>query len=111
MKELQARYFDALYQVAETINSTLSVNEVLATIVKATAEATEAKGCSLMLLDDEKKRLIPTATYGLSDQYLHKGVVMADRSLVDALHGGPVIVPDVTDEQGFSTQRRRFKRA
>lgn len=98
MEESQARYFDALHEAAKAINSTLNLDELLAKIVKTTTEATRAKGCSLMLLDEEKKYLIHTATYGLSQQYLHKGVIMADRSLADALKGEPVAVSDVAND-------------
>ena len=98
MEGIQARYFDALLQAAEAINSSLKADEVLATIVGAATEATGAKGCSLMLLDEEKKYLVHTATFGLSQQYLHKGVIMADRSLADALEGEVVTVSDVSND-------------
>jgi GAF domain-containing protein len=98
MQELEARYFDALYEAAKAINSTLNPDEVLSIIVRATTEATDAKGCSVVLLDDERKHLVHRATYGLSDRYLRKGVIEADRSLADALKGEPVVVSDVSND-------------
>lgn len=98
MKDVRLRYFDALHEAAAAINSALDLGEVLATIVKATAEVSRVKGCSLMLLDDDQKHLVHTASYGLSDEYLQKGTIMADRSLADALKGEPVVVSDVTND-------------
>ncbi|MEE8372422.1 MAG: GAF domain-containing protein [Dehalococcoidia bacterium] len=98
MVESQARYFDALYDVARAVNSTLHAEEVLSTIVKAATEATNAKGCCLLLLDDEKKRLVHSADYGLSDNYIRKGELLADRSLADTLKGEPVAVTDVSSD-------------
>lgn len=98
MEETQYRYFNALYDVAKTVNSTLNTDEVLSRVVRAAVEATDAKGCSLMLLDAEKRCLVHSASYGLSDQYLRKGEVMADHSLADALKGEPVAVSDVSND-------------
>lgn len=98
MVESRVRYFDALRRAAEAINSTLNVDNVLAAIVKATAEATRVKGCSLMLLDDDKKYLVHTASCGLSERYLKKGVIMADHSLADAMKGEMVEVLDVSND-------------
>ena len=87
MEESRDRYFDALYEVARTVNSTLNTDEVLSRIVRAATEATNAKGCSVLLLDDEKKHLIHSAGYGLSEPYLRKGKIVADSSITDALKG------------------------
>ena len=51
-----------------------------------------------MLFDYDKKQLSHTASCGLSDEYLHKGVIMADRSLAAALKGEVVVVSDVAND-------------
>jgi GAF domain-containing protein len=96
MGEVRVRYFDALSKAAEAVNSSLTLKEVLSTIARVTAEATRVKACSVLLLDEQKNCLIHVAWYGLSDDYLHKGIVSADRSLAEALQGQPVAVSDVT---------------
>jgi GAF domain-containing protein len=93
--EVRVRYFDALATAAEAVNSSLKLEEVLVTVVRSTAEATRVKGCSILLLDEEAKVLVHTASYGLSHEYLKKGAVVADRSVAEALHGKPVAVRDV----------------
>ena len=98
MEEAQGRYFDALYQVAKAVNSSLNTEEVLATAVQATTEATGARGCSLLLLDADRNELVHSAAHGLSEEYLRKGGVIADRSLADALRGETVMVTDVSSD-------------
>jgi len=53
------------------------------------AKAMWAKGCSLMLLSPDKKVLLHIVAYGLSDWYVRKGPVSADKSISEALEGKP----------------------
>ena len=96
--KVEINYLGTLHELAKIINSPLRADEVLHTIVRVAAQAIGAKGCSVMLLDDQKKFLIHTATYGLSDQYLKKGVLMADRILNETLKGKPIAVTDVSND-------------
>lgn len=97
MDRLESHYFDALHEAAKAINSTLKSDEILSIIVRTATEATKAKGCSLLLLDDEKKFLVHKTTFGLSDRYLEKGVLLADLSLGD-VKGGSAVVADVSND-------------
>jgi GAF domain-containing protein len=96
MGKARVRYFDALRRAAEAVNSSLTLEDVLCTVSRVTAEATRVKACSVLLLDEETKCLVHTASHGLSREYLHKGAVSADRSLAEALQGHPIAVSDVT---------------
>lgn len=109
MEALENRYFVALHEAAKAINSTLNINEVLSKIVRATALATKAKACSVMLLDVDRKYLVHQATYGLSEQYMHKGIIMADRSLADTLKGEPVAVTDVANDSRLQYPEEAIK--
>jgi predicted transcriptional regulator len=95
---VQVGYLAALHETAKAINSVLKIDEVLSTIVRVTARVTGAKGCSIMLLDDEKKYLEHKATYGLSDQYLNKGVLKVDRVLDDKMKGKSIAIVDISDD-------------
>jgi GAF domain-containing protein len=109
METVQDRYFDALYSVAKVVSSTLDRDELLTTIVAATTKATGAKGCSLLLLDADKNELVHKAVHGLSDAYLRKGEVLADRSLADALKGETVAVSDVSRDPRVQYQAEAEK--
>ena len=49
-----------------------------------------------MLLDGEGETLEIKSSYGLSDQYLGKGPISADKSISETLKGKRVIVEDAT---------------
>ncbi len=89
-------YYRALYEVAKTVNSSLSLSQVLNRVAESTAHAMGAKACSLRLLDSLRATLEIVASYGLSAPYIAKGPVEIAKSLVDAkaLQGRPVHVSD-----------------
>jgi len=96
-------YFEALYQVAKVVNSSLDPNKVLGQIVKGVSQALGAKACAIRLLDPRRKELIMGASYGLSKGYLRKGKVLVDKSGLDreALKGGAVCMLDAQDDPKF----------
>jgi len=98
MDDPQRTYFNALYEVAKAVNSTLRVNEVLDAIVEGAAKAIKAKGASLMLLSPDRQKLWYSAAYGLSDQFMRKGAINPDTSLAEALAGEPIVVPDAASD-------------
>lgn len=83
--EPSGRLFQTLYHVARTVNSSLDIMQVLQTVVASTAEALDARACSLRLLGPDGKHLMFGAAYGLSPAYRAKGPVLLAQSGVDAL--------------------------
>ena len=98
MKETEYTYLSAFINITREISSSLELQEVLDQIVKSTCETTGSKGCALMLLDEAGQRLEVKSSYGLSDQYIKKGPLSADRSIFDTLKGKPVIIEDATSD-------------
>ena len=96
--EKAQQLYKRLYKAAAAINSVRSTEDVLKSITENVAEAVEARGCSLMLLTPDKQLLIHTAAYGLSDWYLRKGPVSADKSIAGALEGKPVAVLNAVED-------------
>ena len=92
-----------LYDIAKAVSSTLNFSEVLNTIAQLATKAMNAKACSIRLLDEDRGQLVVRAAYGLSEEYLTKGQVDLNKSLVDrgALRGKPVPILDVTKDPGF----------
>ena len=93
------RYHRSLYEIAAIVNSVRVPESVLDTMVKTVTEALEAKGCSIMLLSADRKALLRTAAYGLSDQYLRKGPLSADKSVSQALEGKPVAILNAAEDE------------
>jgi len=52
-----------------------------------------------MLLSLDRKVLLHTVAYGLSDWYVRKGPVSADRSIAEALEGKPIAVFEATKDE------------
>ena len=99
MAEREQRYYSSLYEIAASLNSARTPEAVLNNMVESVAKALEVKGCSLMLLESEKKLLVHRADYGLSDYYVKKGPVSADKSIADALRGQPVAVLNAAGDE------------
>ena len=85
-------YYKALYAIASEVDSAVAVEKELAALVKSTAEAVGAKGCSILVLTEEQKKLVHMASYGLSASYIGKGMVEIDSAIKEALNGKLMIV-------------------
>lgn len=98
MNENEYTYFSAFIHLSKAISSSIDFKTVLHRIVKHTCEITDSKGCTLMLLDEKGEKLEVTSFYGLSDHYVRKGPLSADKSIADTLKGKPVIIEDATSD-------------
>jgi len=102
-------YYESLYEIAAAMNSIRIPEDVLRSIVENVAKAMEAKGCSLMLLTPDRKLLLHTAAYGLSDWYVRKGPLSADKSISKALEGKPVAVLNATEDERIQYQEQAMR--
>lgn len=106
MEEREQRYYQGLYEIAASVSSASTSESVLRSIVERVSKALEAKGCSLMLLTPDRKLLLYTAAYGLSDRYVRKGPVSADKSISEALGGKPVAVVNAIEDARIQYKRQ-----
>lgn len=88
-------YLKALQEISKAISSAMTLQDVLDLIVRRIAEAMQVDAATIRLLVPEKKRLDLVASYGLSERYLNKGPVDAEKSVAEALKGIPVSIYDV----------------
>jgi len=100
------KYYHNLYELAAILNSARSPDDILHSIVEGAAKAMGAKGCSLMLLTPDKKVLLHTVAYGLSDWFVRKGPVSADKSMSESLKGKPVAVLDAATDDRIEYQKQ-----
>lgn len=91
-------YLKALQEISKAISSAMTLQEILDLIVRKIAEAMKVEAATIRLLDADKKRLDLVASYGLSQKYLNKGPVDAEKSVADALRGIPVSIYDVPSD-------------
>ncbi len=94
----------ALSEIAEALNSSLTAGEKLRLLVKSTARALGARGCSIMLLDSQKKRLIHATSHGLSERYLRKGFLELEKSFSEVLDGETVVIRDIATDPRIQFQ-------
>jgi len=94
------RYCKAFYEASVSLTSSLELRDVLEDLVRNAAEGMNVKAASIRLLDESGKKLELAAAYGLSQEYLSKGPVELEKSLVDreALEGKHVIVSDASKD-------------
>ena len=109
IRETTVVYSDTLFEVTKRISSSLSTGEVLHAIVESTAQAVAAKGCALLLLTPDKKQLVHSADYGLSEEYVKKGPLSADKSLAMALKGRPVLALHADRDKNVQYRRQAKK--
>ena len=102
----ETTYYQSLYELATVLNSARSPDDILRSIVEGVAKAMGAKACSLMLLTPDGKVLFHTAAYGLSDWFVRKGPVSADKSMSESLKGKPVTVLDATTDERVEYQKQ-----
>lgn len=65
--------------ITETLSSSLDIQAVLHVMTSEIADAFELHGVTVRLLDEDKQELKLVASYGLSEKYLNKGPISADR--------------------------------
>ena len=92
-------YFRAFADISKAVSSTLKLHKVLDRILFNTIEALDLKAGAISLLNRKGNRLVMIAHLNLSQEFLDKGPVLADKSIPRALRTGqPVIVPDISKD-------------
>jgi signal transduction protein with GAF and PtsI domain len=96
-------YYQALYQVVKTVNSSLDPQTVLQSIAESVSWAMNVKACSIRLLSEDGRYLLASATHGLSKGYMRKGKVEVEKSGIDqeVLQGGNVQLCNVCEDSRF----------
>ena len=98
MKKDGMEYFRLFRDVCKLTNSSLDVREVLDLITENIVMVLGVKSSAIFLLDKKSKRLEISASHGLSEAYLKKGPVDAEKSIIESLAGNPVQVYDATND-------------
>ena len=81
-------------RIGAALNSPIDTDGLISLIARTLAEEMHVAGCAIRLLSRDRKTLEAVASWGLSDRFLQKGPVDAERSVSEALAGRTVIIPD-----------------
>ena len=98
---------EQIYQLSTLVAGRFSLQEVLDKLAGAAVKITGVKACSIRLLDEEAGNLKMRSTYGLSEEYRNKGVVLKDDPVIKAAFAGQAVVLD----DMRNDKRVRFKQA
>ena len=95
------------HDLAANINSTLDVKKIMHILSADVADALGVKAASVRLLDESKEKLELVASYGLSEKYLNKGPISAEKSIAEALKGKPVVVKNAAEDKGVQYKKEK----
>ena len=85
--------------LASDINSSLDVKKILHNLTVDICEALGMKGVIIRLLNKETGNLQRVASHGLSDEFLNKGPVSAEKSVAQAMKGETIVIGDVQTDK------------
>jgi GAF domain-containing protein len=83
-------------ELASAINSSLDIKEVLRSMSEKSCHALGMKGAVIRLVKEDTNSLEMVASYGLSEAFLNKGYILAEKSVTEALQGKTVVIEDVS---------------
>ncbi|KPK55428.1 MAG: hypothetical protein AMS21_13645 [Gemmatimonas sp. SG8_38_2] len=85
-------------EVGDAFNSTLETEEKLEKVARAIVEHLKLKACHFRVLSRDQRSLEHLASFGLSQAFLDKGPVDAEKSVAEALKGHIVMVADCASD-------------
>lgn len=98
MPAQEIKYLRTFKDVCKKINSSLDIHEVLKAITENAVRILDVKGCTIFLLDKDRKYLHVSSSYGLSERYIKKGPVDSEKSIKDTLSGKWVLISDAKND-------------
>jgi len=87
-----------LLDLATNINSSLDIRQILHNLTVDICDALGMKGAMIRLLNKETGNLELVASHGLSQEFLNKGPVSAQKTLARVLEGETLVITDVTTD-------------
>lgn len=91
-------YFRMLHEITRAILATLDSRQVIDLMIDKVITIMKVKACALRLIDETTRELTLIASKGLSDDYLKKGPIHIEKSIIDILGGSPVMILDAATD-------------
>ena len=99
MLNQEIEYLQLFKEISKKINSSFNIGEVLRLITENIVKTLHVKGCAIFLLDNSKKKLLNSSSYGLSEEYVNKGPIDSEKSIVETLRGKWVLIADAQTDK------------
>ncbi len=100
----QSRIF---LKLAASISESLDVKVILQALTEDLVKSLRLKAAAVQLLEEDKRSLKRVACFGLSEKYLNKGPIMADKNMAAALKGETVIIKNVLKDTGIQYKKEK----
>ena len=100
-------YSQIFLKLAASISESLDVKTILQALTQDLVNDLHIKGASVRLLDEEKNTVELVANYGLSEKYLNKGPIKADKNIAEALKGKTIFIRDVSRDSGIQYRKEK----
>lgn len=88
-------YLKQFKAISKAIATYEDLNMLIKHLAEGTSRTFNAKGCSIMLLDERANQLVHLASYGISEEYVSKGPVFFDMKNCAVSKGEPVFIEDM----------------
>lgn len=95
--------------IATHITASTDIKTILQTLTEDVAKAIGVRAATIRLLDENRVTLRLAASYGLSESYLKKGPISAEKSIAQALQGKPVVVKDAATDAGVQYRDEKMQ--
>jgi GAF domain-containing protein len=93
--------------LAASISESLDVKSILQAMTHELVRSLRLKAAAVQLLDEDKRTLKRVAFYGLSEKYMNKGPVLADKNMAEALKGKTIFIKDVLKDTGIQYKKEK----
>lgn len=100
----QSRIF---LKLAASISESLDVKTILQAMTQDLVKSLRLKAAAVQLLDEDKRSLKRVACFGLSEKYLNKGPIVADKNMAEALKGKTIAIKDVSKDTGIQYKKEK----
>jgi len=101
--EISNAKLTALYEMVKEMAVRSDLKELMDSATKNTTRIMGVKGCSIKLLDEQKKALTFASTYGLSENYVSKGKIDVNKSPINKriVQGSFLAISNINEEDFF----------
>ncbi len=94
-------------KLAASISESLDVKTILQAMTEDLVKSLRLKAASVQLLEEDKRTLKRVACFGLSEKYLKKGPILADKNMAEALKGKTIFIKDVFKDTGIQYKKEK----
>ncbi len=95
----EAHYLESFHKVAKALGSTLKSEEIFNILLRNVADTMGIKASTLMLVDVKSSELRHIHSHGLSEEYLSKGPIDLDKSILDREKGKVTLIKDAAHDE------------